>query len=355
MSNLLEKINLNHEVARVEQLIPRELRKDSALFIEFLKEYYRFMNEPAAPSYEISKANEQHDLYQIEEKYLQNLQSFIAAYVPNSRNIPVRQLYRLIVKYFYNNRGSRESIDIFFRLFFNTTANIVENFDPLILRTEEITPENSDHQTRLIKAWKPYSYGIETNVLIGEWEAAYKALVHPIGWRFFALLLVIAERDNLWSRVPSYYFNYRSQKLEEWFFVPPPGCHTPVYQAEALYRNTYFFDIGNYSPIKSISYDDLFPNPYIDSTTDLKYVNGFNNGGATVAQPGTLTDLTYYAAMKLDRMDFAKRDFVSNLKFGDTAEVIGYGSLRIDQSIEEYPNTIYYGDFSNVSAIVEIE
>lgn len=341
MSNILEKINLNHEVARVEQLIPRELRKDSTLFIEFLKEYYRFMNEPSAPSYEISGANEQHDLYQIEEKYIQNLQSFIAAYVPNSRNIPVRQLYRLIVKYFYNNRGSRESIDVFFRLFFNTTANVVENFDPILLKTEELTPENTEYQNRIIKAWKPYSYGIETDLFVEEWEAAYKALVHPIGWRFFALRLILLERNNIWSRVPSFYFNYRSQKLEEWFFTPPAGAHTPMYQAESLYRNTWFFDIGNFSSVKK----------YSDQAEDNVQ---FETLGAVISQPGTMTDLSYYSLMKLDRMDFAKRDYVSNLKFEDTAEVVGYGSLTIEQTSQEYPN-VFYGDFTNVSAIVEIE
>jgi hypothetical protein len=322
----ITKSAYNYETSRVEQLIPRELRTEATNFIELLKEYYRFMNAgegSSGPSLEISRANEQHDLDLINEKYLEQMHAFLAPYVPNSNIIARRKLLKLIVKYFYNNRGSRESVDTFFRLFFNTTASIIENVDNSILYTEEITEQNSVYQNKLAKAWKPYAYGISTDISVEKWREAYKSLVHPIGWIFFAYLDVRLESLNFYSRIPSYYFDYNSNFLKDWFYLPPAGCHTPAAQAECSYYATYF-------------------------------IESFVSNQTSPIQDATVFHLGYTTIPEQDRMDLAKIDYVSNLKFNDYAEIAGYRTFTIENTEQEYPQ-LFSGDFINVSSIVVID
>lgn len=338
----LTKKSYNFESSRVEQLFPRELRKDSATLIEFLKEYYRFMNMKdgsvpsisySGPSYEISKANEQHDLDLIDDKYVGQLKALLAPYVPNSDILENKQLLKLIVKYFYNNRGSRESVETFFRLFFNTTVQIIDNIDIDILYTEEITQGNSTYQNFLGKKWRPYSYGISTDIQAYRWQDAYKALVHPIGWRFFPYLTFELYNTNRYSQIPAWFFPYNSNKLEDWFYIPPAGSHTPTAQHEAGYQATFFIDLANAAAKKA----------YSDALS-----------GATIPQQETIIHFGYTTIPEYDRMDLAKFDYVSNLKFEDYAEISGYGSFTIEGTINEYPN-VFSGDFVNVSSIVLLD
>jgi hypothetical protein len=323
----LTKKSYNFESSRVEQLFPRELRRDSATLIEFLKEYYRFMNQndgtSSGPSYEISRANEQHDLDLIEDKYVVQLKALLAPYVPNSDILENKQLLKLIVKFFYNNRGSRESVETFFRLFFNTTVQIIDNIDIDILYTEEITEGNSTYQNILAKSWRPYSYGIATDIQAYRWQEAYKALVHPIGWRFFPYLSFELFNTNKYVQIPSTFFDYNSNFLKDWFYIPPAGSHTPTAQHEVYYMPVVFSDLVN---------------PYDTSIT----------------QPDTIIHLEYTTIPEYDRMDLAKFDYVSFLKFEDYAEMSGYGNFTIDGTTEQYPE-VFSGDFANVSSIVMID
>lgn len=170
------------EVSRVSELIPEALRSDAHTLVGLLEEYYRYMSTVDLPSHLLNSLDENYSLDEVSEEYLPKIKQYIAPYVPNSSIMTDRQLYTKVVKYFYNARGSRESALVFFKIFFG-------NIDTEIF---DMTNTSSGISAK----WIPYTYGIKTDIPISEWEIPYRALVHPVGFRFFAYLLFVFYSQN---------------------------------------------------------------------------------------------------------------------------------------------------------------
>jgi len=240
---------LNYESARVENLIPMQLRRDAEQFILFMEEYYAFMNQSDQASHLISAANEQHDLDQIEVQYLENIQALLAPYIPFNiyGNIikDKSRFFRLLVRYFYTSRGSRQSIHDFFRIFFNAEVEIYNSVSREILLSGGAGVAG-DSQS-MIEQWSSYSYGLGTSVPVGSWYVPYKALVHPLGWRFFAYVVMILSSENIWNTIlpDTEYWNYDSLDTSLWHKFPPGGAHLPTIQASAGFINRWILITSN--------------------------------------------------------------------------------------------------------------
>jgi len=181
--NYFEEINQS-EVSRVSELLPEALRKDSHVLVGLLEEYYRYMSTVDLPSHILNTLDENYSIDEVSEEYLPKIKQYIAPYVPNSSVLTTRQLYTKIVKYFYNARGSRESALVFFKIFFGKTDTEIFDF--------------ADKGTLGVVStkWIPYTYGIKTDIPLSEWEIPYRALIHPVGFRFFAYLLFVFYSQN---------------------------------------------------------------------------------------------------------------------------------------------------------------
>jgi len=178
-----EEINQS-EISRVSELIPEALRKDSHALVGLLEEYYRYMSTVDLPSHILNSLDENYSIDEVSEQYLPKIKEYIAPYVPNSSVLTTKQLYTKIVKYFYNARGSTESALVFFKIFFGKTDTEIFDFTAQL------------NVGLVSNKWIPYSYGIKTDIPLTEWEVAYRALIHPVGFRFFAFLLFVLYSQN---------------------------------------------------------------------------------------------------------------------------------------------------------------
>jgi hypothetical protein len=326
---------LNYESARVANLIPAQLRGDASKFVEFMEDYYAFMNDSVydGPSEIISRANEQHDLDQIDDQYIENIQSLLAPYIPfnlyGNLITDKRRFFRLLVRYFYTNRGSRESITNFFRIFFNEeNVEIIENFDRKILIPSDIVPGDSQS---MMNQWGPYSYGIGVGIPIDSWKVPYKALVHPIGWRFFAYVnIFLTNYMNQWERIIPDYFSYSPLSLQTWWILPPNGAHSPTSQPSVFYIPNYIVELTN-----SIYFSD--------KTLDK---NGF-----TGSTPDLIIDFS--TQENVSHMVLTKYDYVSSLKCYDQTPAILHQYLTFYSTTQPFSYD-YVNDFINVSSQVII-
>lgn len=317
---------LNFEASRVESLIPSQLRGEAQTFIRFMEEYYTFMNQPGNPSYVISSANEQHDLDQVSDEYVENLRALLAPYVPYNIYSSVikdkRRFFRLLVRYFYNERGSRQSIKDFFRIFYNDEAEIVENFDGSVLLADTFVGDSQD----MISSWYPYSYGISTGIPISQWRIPYKALVHPLGWKFFAYLVIVSEGLNSWGAQNRMEINYDSPAVSDWFYTPEfdqelyAGAHSPTSQPSSIYKTILTFDF--YMEEQSVSLRG----------SDILLTIGMGTEGHLV---------------------MTKRDFVNNLKCLDESPANLHEFLTFASTEEPFSYSLI-NDFMNVSSEVII-
>jgi len=325
---------LNYESARVENLIPVQLRRDAEQFILFMEEYYAFMNQSDQPSRLISSANEQHDLDQIEIKYLENIQALLAPYIPFNvyGNIikDKSRFFRLLVKYFYTSRGSRQSIHDFFRIFFNAEVEIFDNINGQILANgADTVPGDSQN---MIEQWAPYSYGLGTTVPINKWYIPYKALVHPLGWRFFAYVVMVLNSENIWNTVfpDTKYWNYDSLDISLWHKFPPGGAHLPTIQPAAAFRSRWVFNFSN------------DPELFFDVNTQLAYGRRFAE-----------LILIFGPEENVSHMTLSKIDYVRSLKTLDQTPGGLHQFLTFTSTTQPFSYD-FVNDFINVSSEVII-
>jgi hypothetical protein len=119
----------NRQPVDVESLVPRELREKLGPMIGFLEDYYRWMNAQDkintgfAPSAAISELSYATDLDEASEQFLDLLQKELAASIPKKLLADRVKLYKNLIQYFLT-RGSQESVQTFFRIFFDEDAEI---------------------------------------------------------------------------------------------------------------------------------------------------------------------------------------------------------------------------------------
>ena len=243
----------NLEAPRSTELFPEQIRVTATNFITLLTEYYKFMNinqwttstvtlnaytlasttgtilsgkSGSGPTNIIYSILSQLDVDQVDQDYLGHIQTAVAPYVPipsymsttstatvnpapfytqlsdEERAFLRAQLYRKIIKYFYNTRGSRNSAISFFRIFYNDTASIydagdylgtVQNYiqgwltsSGMTLASTVVSAGASVYGQTPVQAWTPFSYVITTGVPGGSstFDVTYRALVHPVGFKY---------------------------------------------------------------------------------------------------------------------------------------------------------------------------
>ena len=121
--NTINSTSINSESTRVREIYPQYLRDTATNVISFLEEYYDYMNRVGYPSYEVDHVVSENDIDQTSEKYLDAIQGEIAKIVPNSAVVDRNTLYKRIVHY-YKLKGTPDSIDVFFKIFFDSLAEL---------------------------------------------------------------------------------------------------------------------------------------------------------------------------------------------------------------------------------------
>ena len=109
------------ENIRVESLVPLELREKASRLIGLLQDYYNHINELGQTSYELNSINNERDIDV--SRYLDLIQKEIAVSVPKDLITDRVTLYKNLLRY-YSVRGSQESVELFFKIFFNDNVEL---------------------------------------------------------------------------------------------------------------------------------------------------------------------------------------------------------------------------------------
>lgn len=321
--SIVNSIPANYETPRVSSLIPDQLVVDAKNFILLFEEYYKYLNTTGLPSNDLNRLQEEHDIDEVTDEFINELQSYIAAYVPTSKVIDRKSLYKKIVKYYYSSRGSTESAVVFFNIFFGEVVRVISLPDSdvsLIQNWLNYPTMSSRSGQQAVQSWLPYSYEILTGLPNTEWENSYRALVHPIGFKYFVIAMFVLFTSNQWNILNNLStinpWNYSDLSFS-WFRPGVNGAtHSPTFQPS--------FITGDYFRILTF----------------------------TILSQG--------------RMDGARYDYQLFLKFFDLTPIQAYANYVISDAIAPYAWSQYlntnpsyplngYAEFSNIAMIVAIE
>ena len=111
------------ESTNIEGLIPRQLISDSEALVEFLKEYYRYLNQDGGPSQIINNIISNRDLDEAVDSFIALIRKELGQAMVSDIVADKVNLYKHITQ-FYNSRGSLDSFRTLFRLLFNTEIDI---------------------------------------------------------------------------------------------------------------------------------------------------------------------------------------------------------------------------------------
>jgi len=223
----------NVESYRVNTLLPETLRGNAEKLVQFLEEYYNYLNGPNGPSLEINSVLLDKDLDYVSLKYLDSIQNLIASNVPNSRVLDRVSLYKIIVRY-YNSRGSEDNILTLFKILFNENASI--SYPKDLLFEPSSSPEKSfPSYTSKIQDnyyWQHFSYVVRASLDSSLWADSFNNFMHPAGLKMFYELAIELFSPNTFDvkKIPT--FNIVEDKTEwiKQLLMVPPGQHTPIYQ-----------------------------------------------------------------------------------------------------------------------------
>ena len=113
----------NIESPSVEQLIPQQLVGDSQALIEFLKEYYKFLNQDQEPTQVINTIVQNRDLDDAVDAYIDMVRKELGYGMATQLEANKVNLYKHIGE-FYRAKGSIDSFKLLFRLLFNKNVEI---------------------------------------------------------------------------------------------------------------------------------------------------------------------------------------------------------------------------------------
>ena len=223
----------NVESYGVNTLLPETIRGNAEKLVQFLDEYYNYLNSVGGPSLEISSVLLDKDLDYVSLKYLDSIQNLIATNVPNSRVLDRVSLYKIIVKY-YNSRGSEDNILTLFKILFNETASI--RYPKELLFEPSSSPEKSlpSHTSKIQDSyyWQTFSYVVRASLDSSLWSDAFKNFMHPAGLQMFYELILELFASNTFdaSKIPNFKIFEDNTNWIKQLEMTYPGQHTPLYQ-----------------------------------------------------------------------------------------------------------------------------
>lgn len=248
----------NQESQRTADLLPHAISQNATALIGFLEQYYEYMNSVGLPSKVIANITTEHDIDRASSDYLDAIQREIANSIPNSKMLDRVSLYKKIVKY-YSIRGTAESANTFFQIFFDELIEIIYPKDYLFKTSDGSGSYSGDDwrysnrkgflsdQNKIQDGyvWQEYSYGIKTGISFNEWEKSYLKLVHPAGLYLFSELLILVSVSNVWDNYIDYNSTNPANDLT-WLnaYISPHtlnsssnGFHSPKFQPGWLSGN----------------------------------------------------------------------------------------------------------------------
>jgi hypothetical protein len=113
----------NIQSPSVEKLIPQQMVGDSQALIEFLKEYYRFLNQDNEPIDVVNKIIQNKDLDDAVDSYIDMIRKELGYGMVRELEANKINLYKHIGE-FYRAKGSIDSFKLLFKLLFNKNVEI---------------------------------------------------------------------------------------------------------------------------------------------------------------------------------------------------------------------------------------
>lgn len=138
--------NSPHVSSLIDSFVPEYIRQEFPDLIKFIEAYLNFLEDVHGSSYYENTLLYQRDIELQEETFLKQIESEIGLYVPREYESTPRVFYNRITD-IWRSKGSKEAIELFFKLFLNDPVEIKFPWDRVLKPSDGVW--NKDAKLRV--------------------------------------------------------------------------------------------------------------------------------------------------------------------------------------------------------------
>jgi hypothetical protein len=187
------ELNLRHY--KVEETLPDHIIQNYPKFVQLLKTYYQFEDEEESPTNLLNELFYTRDITQTDLKLLSFVEDELLlgqSYFEGFTNKREAAKYSNTL---YRSKGTKYSIQQFFRTFFNIDPDIVYPKRQIFTLNESEIGASSQRYLTDDKLYQTYSILIKSELAISEWREMYKLFVHPAGMFLGSEVQIVGQFD----------------------------------------------------------------------------------------------------------------------------------------------------------------
>lgn len=200
--------NESKNIPNVRDLVPNEIEEYSQKFIQFVEEYYKWLESNGNPAEILNSLYGERDVDFCTLNSLNKLIEEFMPHFPKNSEVDTRTLLKTIVTLF-RQKGSEEGIRSFFKIFFGKEVEIYFPWRDVLIPSDGIWDDTTkkwknnkgflSDKIYLHDSWyyQRYSYEITSGADSDIWENSLLKTLHPSGHKLFAtmFLLILGEQQ----------------------------------------------------------------------------------------------------------------------------------------------------------------
>lgn len=179
----------------VEDALSQHIVESYPKFVSFLQEYFKFEETVESPSHLIQELFYTRDVTQTDLELLSYIEDELLLGQAYFEGFTDKRAAAKYSSTLYKSKGTKYSIQQFFRTFFNVDPDVVYTKRQIFNVGESIIGAESQRYLTDDKLYQQYALLIKTELSVSQWRKPYKLFVHPAGMYLGAEVQLVGQFD----------------------------------------------------------------------------------------------------------------------------------------------------------------
>lgn len=179
----------------VEDALSQHIVESYPKFVSFLQEYFKFEETVESPSHLIQELFYTRDVTQTDLELLSYIEDELLLGQAYFEGFTDKRAAAKYSSTLYKSKGTKYSIQQFFRTFFNVDPDVVYTKKQIFNVGESVIGAESQRYLTDDKLYQQYALLIKTELSVSQWRKPYKLFVHPAGMYLGAEVQLVGQFD----------------------------------------------------------------------------------------------------------------------------------------------------------------
>ena len=179
----------------IEDALSQHIVESYPKFVSFLRAYFDFEETRESPSHLIQELFYTRDVTQTDLELLSYIEDELLLGQAYFEGFTDKRAAAKYSSTLYKSKGTKYSIQQFFRTFFNVDPDVVYTKRQIFNVGESVIGAESQRYLTDDKLYQQYALLIKTELSVAQWRKPYKLFVHPAGMYLGAEVQLVGQFD----------------------------------------------------------------------------------------------------------------------------------------------------------------